>query len=129
MDWLLLRVSALFGGVGVILGAFGAHALRATFEDGSNGLEAGVSQMLDRMRSRRPRVFSTLEPWFREFRLYHRKDGIIVKKADDLMAATRYGMMMRRFALSQAEAAVLRGDQLTPNTIAGFQVLDPVTGY
>ncbi len=28
MDWLLLRVSALFGGIGVILGAFGAHALR-----------------------------------------------------------------------------------------------------
>lgn len=28
MDWPLLRASALFGGIGVILGAFGAHALR-----------------------------------------------------------------------------------------------------
>jgi phage terminase large subunit-like protein len=102
---------------------------RATFEDGSNGVEAGITMMLDRMRSRRLRVFNHLEPWFREFRLYHRKDGIIVKKADDLMSATRYGMMMLRHALSQAEAAAVSGLQLTPSIIPGFPVLDPVTGY
>lgn len=72
--------------------------LRATFEDGSNGLEAGVSEMLDRMQTGRLKVFSHLNDWFEEFRLYHRKNGIIAKVNDDILSATRYAMMMRRFA-------------------------------
>ena len=75
--------------------------MRATFEDGSNGLEAGVAQMMDRMQTGRLKVFSTLTQWFEEFNLYHRKDGLIVKEADDLLSATRYAMMMRRFATVQ----------------------------
>jgi hypothetical protein len=71
---------------------------RATFPDGTNGLEAGVLEMLDRMKTGRLKVFSHLADWFEEFRLYHRKDGLIVKKNDDLLSATRYAMMMRRFA-------------------------------
>ena len=71
---------------------------RATFEDGSNGLEAGIAEMLDRMQTGRLRVFSHLADWFEEVRLYHRKNGLIVKLNDDLMSATRYAMMMRRFA-------------------------------
>ena len=34
-------------------------------------------------------VFAELNDWFEEFRLYHRKDGRVVKERDDLMAATR----------------------------------------
>ena len=71
---------------------------RATFEDGTNGVEAGIMEMLDRMQSGRWKVFSHLVDWFEEFRLYHRKDGLIVKLQDDLMSASRYGLMMRRFA-------------------------------
>lgn len=71
---------------------------RATFDDGSNGVEAGVFEMFDRMQTGRLKVFSHLNDWFEEFRLYHRKDGIIVKMNDDLLSATRYAMMMRRFA-------------------------------
>jgi hypothetical protein len=71
---------------------------RATFEDGSSGLEAGVSEMLERMQTGRLKVFAHLEDWFGELRLYHRKDGLIVKEQDDRLAATRYAMMMRRFA-------------------------------
>lgn len=74
---------------------------RATFEDGSNGLEAGVAEMFDRMQTGRLKVFSHLKDWFEEFNLYHRKQGLIVKLNDDLMAATRYGMMMRRHAIVQ----------------------------
>lgn len=75
--------------------------LRATFEDGTNGLEAGIAEMFDRMQTGRLRVFSHLNDWFEEFRLYHRKDGLIVKKGEDLLSATRYGMMMKRFAVVQ----------------------------
>jgi len=74
---------------------------RATFEDGTNGVEAGVMEMLDRMETGRLKVFSTCVDWFEEFRLYHRKNGIIVKKNDDLLSATRYAMMMRRHATTK----------------------------
>lgn len=46
----------------------------------------------------RIRVFASLSDWFEEFRLYHRKDGKVVKLQDDLMAATRYAYMMTRYA-------------------------------
>ncbi len=74
----------------------------AQFMDHSYGVEAGMLDMLDRMRTGRLKVARQLEPWWREFRTYHRKDGLIVKEADDLMAATRYGIMMLRFARSEA---------------------------
>ena len=71
---------------------------KATFDDGGNGLEAGVTEMFDRMQTGRLKVFSHLTEWIEEFRLYHRKNGLIVKESDDLLSATRYAMMMRRFA-------------------------------
>lgn len=75
----------------------------ATHPDGGVGLEAGVMDILTRMQSGRFKVFSHLTEWFEEFRLYHRKNGIIVDKRDDLMDATRYAMMMRRYALPNWE--------------------------
>ena len=73
-------------------------AERATFDDGTNGVEAGVSDMLQRMQTGRWRVFSTCQSWLEEFRLYHRADGQIVKERDDLLSASRYALMMKRFA-------------------------------
>jgi hypothetical protein len=70
---------------------------RASFEDGGNGVEAGLMLMLEMMHTGRFKVFSHLEDWFEEFRLYHREDGKVVKLYDDLMSATRYAVMMRRF--------------------------------
>lgn len=70
----------------------------ATHPEGGNGVEAGLMDMLDRMNTGRFKVFSNLSEWFEEFRLYHRLDGKIVKERDDLMSATRYGVMMLRFA-------------------------------
>jgi hypothetical protein len=100
---------------------------RATFEDGSNGLEAGVSEMLARMQTMRIRVFSHLDDWFEEFRLYHRKEGLIVKSGDDLMAATRYAMMMRRKAKTQEEASSRISQMAMP--VVEFGLFDPVAGY
>ena len=72
--------------------------VRATFEDGSSGVEAGVQELLDRMQTGRLFVFAHLADWFEEFNLYHRKEGLIVKLNDDLMSATRYALMMKRHA-------------------------------
>lgn len=75
-------------------------AKHATFPDGGNGVEAGIMDILQRMQSGRFKVFSHLEEWWSEFRMYHRKDGLIVKERDDLMDATRYAVMMLRIAVA-----------------------------
>ncbi|TCR65447.1 terminase family protein [Bosea sp. BK604] len=81
---------------------------RATFADGSFGVEAGVLDMLERMQTGRLKVARHLGEWFDEFRLYHRKDGKIVKERDDLLSATRYGLMMLRFAEPETAGRRLR---------------------
>ena len=68
---------------------------------GGNSVEAGLLDMLDRMQTGRFKVFSNLGEWFQEFRMYHRKDGKVVKEREDLMSATRYGLMMKRKAIVQ----------------------------
>jgi phage terminase large subunit-like protein len=72
------------------------------FDDGSVSVEAGLMDMLTRMQTGRFKVFEELHDWWEEFRLYHRKDGKVVKEGDDLMAATRYAIMMLRFASTKA---------------------------
>jgi phage terminase large subunit-like protein len=62
-------------------------------------VEAGLLLMLNAMMEGRFKVFKGLEDWFTEFRMYHRKEGKVVKKRDDRMSATRYGYVMRRFAI------------------------------
>lgn len=51
----------------------------------------------------RIKVFSTMHDWFQEFRIYHRKEGKVVKLMDDLMSATRYAVMMERYAVVPAD--------------------------
>lgn len=80
---------------------------RAQFEDGSNSVEAGIQRILGRMQGYRFKVFSHLVDWFEEFRMYHRKDGLIAKHHDDLMDATRYAEMMLIYA------------QIAPNSPSG----------
>jgi len=66
---------------------------------GGIGIEAGIAFIHSRMEQGLFKVFSTCEEWFQEFRLYHRKNGKIVDRNDDLMAATRYGALSLRFAI------------------------------
>jgi phage terminase large subunit-like protein len=95
-----VRLAELYRKQGLVL--LRGHA---TFEDGSMGVEAGLLEMLERMQSGRWKVFRHLTDWFEEFRLYHRRDGKVVKREDDLLAASRYAMMMRRFASCPARSS------------------------
>lgn len=61
--------------------------------------EAGIQEILTRMETGKFKVFSHLDDWWEEFRMYHRKDGLIVKLRDDLMSATRIGIMDLRHAI------------------------------
>lgn len=77
------------------------HYEHSQYEDGSVSVEAGLMDMLDRMQTGRFKVYRHLNEWFEEFRLYHREDGKVVKLRDDLMSATRYGVMALRYAAVQ----------------------------
>ena len=77
---------------------------RFTNADGTNYVEPGLMEMLERFRTGRLQVFNNLTPWFEEFRRYHRKKGKIHKEHDDLIDATRYASIsVPRFGQNQAE--------------------------
>lgn len=73
-----------------------------------NSLEAGLIEMYEYMRTGKFRVFHTLTALFEEKRLYHRKDGQVQRKYDDILSATRYAFMMRRYASHRPSTEVVR---------------------
>ncbi len=83
-------------------------------------VEAGIHEMLTRMETGRWKVFAHLHDWLEEYRMYHRKDGKIVKERDDAISASRYAMMDLRYAITQP----------APRSAPVFdRPLDPVMGY
>lgn len=76
----------------------------ATWQGGGVGVEVGLVELYERMTTGKLKVFSHLAPWFEEKLNYHRDEsGKIVKVGDDLLAATRYAYMMRRFAVQRSQ--------------------------
>jgi hypothetical protein len=67
---------------------------------GSNSIEEGLMPMVQKMEEGKFKVFRTLNDWFEEYRMYHRKDGKVVPLRDDLLSATRYAFQSQRFAVS-----------------------------
>ncbi len=72
--------------------------------EGNISVDAGLIEMLTRMETGRFKVFETCTKWFEEKRMYHRKDGKIVRVNDDLMSASRYATMMLRHAGTRMKA-------------------------
>jgi hypothetical protein len=66
---------------------------------GGQPQEPIIGEILEYMKTGRWRVFSNLSPWFEEFRSYHRKDGRLVAVRDDILKATFYAVMMKRYAM------------------------------
>lgn len=66
---------------------------------GPQPVEPIVDEMLERMQTGRFKVFAHLSEWFEEKRSYHRKDGMIQAKRDDILKATGYALMMKRYAV------------------------------
>lgn len=57
-------------------------------------VEFGVNWMQRRFEEGTLKVFSTCTKFLQEMKLYHRKDGKIVDRNDDMISATRYGLLM-----------------------------------
>jgi phage terminase large subunit-like protein len=70
----------------------------AHFTKGGFSTEAAVLDMQQRFQSGRLRVREDLGDFFEEYRMYHRKDGLLVKVRDDLLSATMKALMMLRYA-------------------------------
>lgn len=75
-------------------------------QEGQGGItvEDGIEDMLLRMQTGRFKVLAHLTKFFEEYRMYHRKDGQIVKQNDDIMSATRYGVRSLRHAITKPVA-------------------------
>lgn len=64
-----------------------------------NGLWASITDLDDRMKSGRLKVFrGSQHQLFEEIRFYHQTDGKPMPEHDDLIAAVRYAAMMLRYA-------------------------------
>ena len=76
---------------------------KSTWEDGGNGVEAGVFELRDLMQKGKFKAFAGLRDFFDEFNQYHRDpNGKISKTMDDILDSIRYGYMMRREAVQKA---------------------------
>lgn len=67
---------------------------------GPQPVEPIVDEMLERMTTGRFKAFEHLAQFFEEKRSYHRKDGRIAAKRDDILKALFYAVMMKRYAAS-----------------------------
>lgn len=85
---------------------------RAQFPGGGVSVEAGLMDILDRMKTGRLKVFGHLNDWWEEFRLFHRENGKIFKERDDVMDAMRYGVMMLRFAGTPPQSSAVYEDHM-----------------
>lgn len=82
---------------------------------GGQSREKSVMEIYERIRTGRFKVFSTLNDWFEEFRNYHRDNNKIVDRMDDLLSATFYAYMMRRYAVSEYVASGAVGSNNFPS--------------
>lgn len=61
---------------------------------GGNSVESGIAVLMTAMEEDRFKVFNTCTKFLQETKLYHREDGKIVDRGDDMISATRYAVLM-----------------------------------
>lgn len=70
------------------------NALGLMLDLADNSVTSGIQSTWDRLSQGRIRVFSSMQNWLNEYRIYRRDEGgKIVKKDDHLMDCTRYLVM------------------------------------
>lgn len=87
---------------GVAMLAKSARYPRVPGQDEKGGpqpVEPIVNELYERMVTGRFKAFAQLSDFFDEKRSYHRKDGLIVPKRDDILKALFYSVMMVRYAV------------------------------
>ena len=95
-------------------------ASHATFSTGGYSTEAGIAEMAMRLQSGRLKFAAGCIELQEEYQNYHRKDGLLVKEGDDLMSATRIGVM----AIRLARPTILGSDRIL--RVGKVQIADGV---
>ena len=91
--------------------------LKLTFA--KNTVEAGLYEVWQGLSSGRIKVFSTLNNWFAEYRIYRRDvNGHVVKEHDHLMDATRY-LKMSGLAIAETPMDYTRQHYIDHETARG----------
>jgi len=67
-------------------------------DERGNNVNPGLDEMFEYMKTGRFKVFKTCRQWLEERRMYCREDGKVVRKFDDVISASRYAFVMRRYA-------------------------------
>jgi phage terminase large subunit-like protein len=93
-------------------------SIRGVKGSGAYSVEAGVQLIAERERNGRLKIAQDMSGYLQERRLYHRKDGQILKLKDDILAAARYGILMVRYFKPLSECG------LTPRFYPGLQRQD-----
>jgi hypothetical protein len=75
----------------------------------ANAVEAGIFQVWDRLQSGRLKIFKSCTQLQREFGLYHRKDGKVVKSNDHLLDSLRYLVLADAHIWKFPESEVVNG--------------------
>lgn len=70
----------------------------ATWPEGGDSTEAGILELQQREATGRIKYASHLTELLEERRMYHRRDGEVVKLQDDILSALRIAVMMKRYA-------------------------------
>lgn len=92
-----------------------------------NTRESGLYECHQRLSSGRMKVFSTLQHWFSEFRIYRRDEkGQVVKQNDHLMDCMRYLIMTGR---DVADTEPQPADEDRFESLSGYDGRNTVTGY
>lgn len=90
-----------------------------------NGVEAGIYAFWERLSTGRLKIFSTLQNFRAEYRLYRRDEkGAVVKKFDHLMDAGRYDIMS-----GLSRACCQPTGKAWANSIGSAGNGDPSVGY
>ena len=83
-----------------------------------------IARVYERMAKGRFKVFRNLRQWFSEQQRYHRKDGQVVDRDDDLMSATHYAVMELRHARPRYRAE----HELPPRAVGvDYDPLNPIS--
>lgn len=85
--------------------------MSARFDDEKGGpqpVEAVVTEVIERARTGRLKVFRSCQDWVDEAHRLHRRDGRIVALHDDVMKASFYAIMMLRYAVPRARERMVR---------------------
>lgn len=78
-------------------------------------IERGVMEMQTRMETGGFKVFRDCKMFFEEMLQYHRDEDMkIVREADDILDATRYALMMLRFADVKNKRQYINREQIDP---------------